>query len=180
MSGSIDGCCSYNESEIYLRFCTQIRFPENAFHGVLNAQKQFRSHYFSDLNQVVISTIAIQRALCSPLVWLSFFPRSSPASSRLDSLYWNMSAVPPLPVQATGGAASPATAPSAAQLTSTRSSLPRAAAQQANLAGNGSAAKKQPAKEEPQHIFEEEATEGVTSNWEVAVSRSPARLPLAF
>lgn len=73
MSGSIDGCCSYNESEIYLRFCTQIRFPENAFHGVLNAQKQFRSYYFSDLNQVVISTIATNALSVPPSSGCRFF-----------------------------------------------------------------------------------------------------------
>lgn len=85
-----------------------------------------------------------------------------------------MSAVPPFPVQATGGADTPLTTSSASQVgggASTRSSLPRAAAQQANLAGNGAAGKKQTVKEEPQHVFEEESTEGVTSNWEVAVSR---------
>lgn len=86
-----------------------------------------------------------------------------------------MSAVPPFPV---AGAPTPATTSSAPQLStsggaSTRSSLPRAAA----AAGNGAAATKKQVVEEPQHVFEEESTEGVTSNWEVAVSRQ-ARLPL--
>jgi hypothetical protein len=84
-----------------------------------------------------------------------------------------MSAVPPFPVQATGGTAASTTTSTAAGGASTRSSLPRAAAQQANLAANGSGAKKAVVKEEPQHIFEEEVAEGVTSNWEVAVSRRP-------